>query len=647
MFTAFSKEVDKRFKEMSDGELYTVEVADIFDKYLAAFPKGSDPIFRTRTEHDCQCCKQFVRNIGKIVAIKNGKIVSIWGGLKLPSPYQEVADKMHEIICAAPITSVYRTQEKKYGTLYNYDKETHQRHDHFFVELSTKRSVSNPDKIRGELNTTFGVFKRGLNEIKETDIETVLDLIKENALYKGAEFKESIVGFKELIKAYKKSGKSDLFVWENLNNKYARFRNTAIGSLFTDLYDGFDVETSVKSYEQKVAPLNYKRTTSIITQKMVEDATQTLTDLGLGGAIYRRYAKLSDVSVNDVLFVDNSAKSKMKDGIAALLESSVKKSTPDVKNAIPVKIDDFINDVLPKAKSVEAFVENRHVGNFVSLTGGDGKERLFKWNNNFAWSYDGDVTDSVKQRVKAAGGNIHADIRVSLGWFNFDDLDLHAHTSTNRHIYYGNKLNILDVDMNAGRGVSRNPVENLAFNQFGNGVIKVSVHQFSQREPHDVGFTIEVESGGILKQYSYSKVVRGYVECFDLIVKNSKVIEVKPTVNIVEGNSSQDKWGVKTESLIPVTSIMYSPNHWGDQKVGAKHVIFALENCKNPEPTRGIYNEFLRPEFEKHRKVLEVLGSKTKCKYSEEQVSGVGFTAARGDTVTVVVDGRRSYNLMF
>ena len=45
--------------------------------------------------------------------------------------------------------------------------------------------------------------------------------------------------------------------------------------------------------------------------------------------------------------------------------------------------------------------------------------------------------------------------------------------------------------------------------------------------------------------------------------------------------------------------------------------------------------------------MLEVLGSKTKCKYSEEQISGVGFTAARGDTVTVVVDGRRSYNLMF
>lgn len=32
---------------------------------------------------------------------------------------------------------------------------------------------------------------------------------------------------------------------------------------------------------------------------------------------------------------------------------------------------------------------------------------------------------------------------------------------------------------------------------------------------------------------------------------------------------------------------------------------------------------------------------------ADEQVSGVGFTAARGDFVTVVVDGKRAYHLTF
>ena len=107
-----------------------------------------------------------------------------------------------------------------------------------------------------------------------------------------------------------------LFVRENLVDRNARFRNTAIGTLLVDRADGMDMEQAVKAFETKVAPMNSKRPTSVITQKLVEQAVQNLTDLGLGGAIYRRYAGLSDVSVNDVLFVDNDTRAKMKGGIS-------------------------------------------------------------------------------------------------------------------------------------------------------------------------------------------------------------------------------------------------------------------------------------------------------------------------------------------
>ena len=30
----------------------------LWDTYLASFPEGSNPVYKTRTEHDCQCCKQ-------------------------------------------------------------------------------------------------------------------------------------------------------------------------------------------------------------------------------------------------------------------------------------------------------------------------------------------------------------------------------------------------------------------------------------------------------------------------------------------------------------------------------------------------------------------------------------------------------------
>jgi hypothetical protein len=646
MFPKFSKAVLARFAEMSKGELFVVNADDIFARYLAAFPEGTNPIYRVRTEYDCNCCKKFVERLGIVVAIKNGKLTTLWGDLDVPPPFKEVADALDTYVRSLPIESVFRTVEKKYSVDHNYD--THVpglRHDHFYGEVGNKHCTHKADTERGEKNTTFAVFKRGLTELREKDFDDVLELIRNNSLYKGQEFKPAIEGFQKLIRGYKASGCSDLFIWENLDNRNATFRSISIGNLFVDLAKGEDFDKAVISFERTVAPENYKRPTSAITQRMVEEAVVQLTELELGGAIYRRYARLSDISTTNVLFVDNESRHKMKDGAAALLESSIKKSTPDLTHAVLIPAESFVKDILPTAKSVEVLVQNSHTGNFVSLTGSDGPERPFKWNNNFAWSYEGNVTDSVKQRVKKAGGNINADLRVSLSWFNTDDLDLHA-SCPYGHIYYGDKKGILDVDMNA-HTVTRNPVENLAFNKPRDGVYRIYVNQYNRRNTTDFGFSIEIEIGGRLRQFSHEKSQRSNEEvpCFTFAIRDGKVVNLESPLK--EGTASQEKWGIKTETLNPVTVIAYSPNHWDNQSIGAKHLIFGLRDCINPEPTRGIYNEYLKPELEKHRKVFEVLGAKAMCKPTPDQVSGLGFTAARGDTVTVVVDGRRSYTLVF
>ncbi len=652
-FIAFGKTVHAQYAEMAKNELFVTNAENIFEKYLEAFPPDTNPIVKVRTEHDCQTCKQFIRRLGKLVTIKDGKVITVWDNYAdLPTPYREVGEAMAKLVAAAEIVTVFRTKERRYGLDHNYGKDEI-RHDHFWGEVVDRHFSLDPDTKRSEQDAIFQVCYRGLTEIKLDDLDTVLDLIENNQLYRGEEHKPALVGFQKLLRDFQAVpiNNQKRFVWANLDNRNARFRNTVIGTLLTDLAQGVDIEVAVKAFESKVAPMNYKRPTTIITQKMIEQAVQTLTDLGLHGAIQRRYAQLSDISVNDVLFVDNDSRSKMKDGISLLLEGSVKASPPNLKNAIPIAAETFVKEVLPQAQKVELFLENRHTGNFVSLTGGDGPERLFKWNNNFAWSYDGDVTDSVKQRVKAAGGNINALFRVSLSWYNTDDLDLHCLTPDGHHIHYGAKMGILDVDMNAGYSLVRNPVENLAFTKLVDGVYKVWVNQYRQRETTDIGFAIEYEIGGRLEQYSYAKAVKLEVPCFNFTVKNGSLAKVEVGPGLVGGPVSQEKWGIKTATLVPVAAVMNSPNHWDAAGgTGAKHLIFALHGCKNPEPTRGIYNEFLRGDLDKHRKVFEVLGAKTKCAPTDDQVSGVGFTAARNDTVTVIVDkggNRRSYTLSF
>ena len=59
-----------------------------------------------------------------------------------------------------------------------------------------------------------------------------------------------------------------------------------------------------------------------------------------------------------------------------------------------------------------------------------------------------------------------------------------------------------------------------------------------------------------------------------------------------------------------------------------------LKGCKNPDSVRGFYNEFLRGDMNEHRKVFEMLASNMKAEYSDEQLSGVGFSTTNKQEIT-------------
>lgn len=668
-FHLFAKAVRKRFEEISQERLFVVDAdrTAIWDTYLNAFPPGSNPVFRERTEHDCSCCRHFVRDIGAVVAVQNGALASVWDLNGLPYPYQAVADAMSAYVKSLPIRDVFLTSEVKHGTPMSrglINGATIQ-FSHFAVEVARQCIVPKKDidTKRGELRTNQQVLLRGMTELTPEAVATVADLIRDNAIYRGAEFKKQVLEFQQLqarVLGVEGQTARAMLAWTMIDNPVvARLRNSAIGSLIVDLSAGVDLEKAVRSYESKVAPHNYKRPTALITKGMVDAAMKTIQELGLEDALQRRHARLSDVSVNSVLFVDNSVRDKMKDGIRSLLMEEVKPAPFDSKKSVEIGVDEFMTKVLPKTTSLKLYLENSALGNFVSMTApvhADSKS-LFKWGNDFAWSYDGDVTDSIKDKVKRAGGQVeNVALRVSLAWSNYDDLDLHVREPDGSHIYYANKRGrlggCLDVDMNAGGGHTREPVENVRWvSRLRDGVYGVSVHQFYKRESVDVGFVVELESARGLDTFRFEKALahRHEQPVIDITI-NAGQVSVKPAPGIVAGAVSQEKWGLKTLDLVRVNSIVLSPNHWDDNAVGNKHWFFLLEGCKNPLPTRGIYNEFLHSRLDKHRKVFEVLGDKTKCPVAEDQLSGVGFSSTRNDRVTVVAIGpalNKAYTIVF
>ncbi len=639
MFKKFSNLVNSNIDTMSKLPLFTVHVDGelLYEEYLNSFPEGSNPIYKTNTEHDCSCCKSFIKNMGAVVAIKEDQLISIWdNGLSLPYPYNIVSNHLSTFVKSKFIISIYLSDVSKYGVQSNKELLDGKiiTHDHFYCTLDKKVVSNKVDTLKGIAKTSIHVFIRGLQELTLAALDDTLMLINDNEepLYRGLEYRKQVLDFKKLKYEYnnlKTEKEKNLFIWKNVNNPLITFKNTVIGTLVSDLSEGVSILDAAKMFESKMG--NYKRTSAPISSKMVESAFKDIDEHGFRDSLSRRFATISDVSPVNVLWVNSKDELLMnKDSLKDSLMKQVKNKNLNDKNfenKDSISIVDFVNNVLPNTSKLEIFFEKP--SNLVSLMTEKIKNSkpIFKWDNPFSWSYSGNNTDSfIKEKVKNAGGNINSKLRISLSWFNTDDLDLHLFTPTNEHIFFRNKQNILDVDMNAGSNYVRDPVENMALNTITNGSYTIVVDNFRKRERIDNGLILEVEYENIINRYKLDRNILSHEKLLSLTFKNEQLIITKLNKDLEETTQlSNFIWGIKTGEFHEVSTVMKSPNHW-DNKIGNLHWLFMIKDCSCDEPMRGLYNEYLISFFDKHRKVLDTLGETSKCEVVKNQLSGLGFS---------------------
>ena len=415
-----------------------------------------------------------------------------------------------------------------------------------------------------------------------------------------------------------------------------------------------DLDAAVRAYETIVAPSNYKRPKAIFTKKMLEDAKKTIEELGYMDSLERRYATLDDITVNNILFSNKDAAKRISGAsIFDEMMGEVKSSPKKFSKVEEVAADKFVKDILPTASALEVYLENKHASNMMSLIAPKNKDSktMFKWNNNFSWAYSGNMTDSdVKANVKAAGGKVDGDLRFSIQWndenYNPNDFDAHCIEPTGNEIYYMNKQRkhassgMLDVDIiNPVRGHAA--VENIVWSDMSKmptGIYKMFVHCYNNLGGRS-GFKAEIECGGQIYSFNYNKELRHGVK-----VQVAEVtwdgLEFKVKELIPSSVSSKEVWGLTTNQFVPVAVVCYSPNHWaGEDGIGHRHYFFMLKDCINPESPNGYYNEFLKEELMKHKRVFEALGGKMKVEDCADQLSGIGFSATKRNDLIVKVKG--------
>lgn len=675
-FSKFKNAVALQFDKMSKHEMFctAVEKDDLWDTYLKSFPAGTNLMFRERTEHDCSCCRQFIRAVGNVVAVIDGEVVSIWDGMVGEPAYQAVSDSMSKLVKSKAIENEFLHSERTAGTDKSYEQVVDQvtTWSHFFVNIPAGRSGQRNFYCQGaqiatrlsETRALHDVLLRSLTELSMDSIDTVLELIAQNSLYRGQEHKFALDEFKKLKIEFEKLANEsrDTFVWSKIKTvpgSVSRIRNTSIGTLLTELSSGMDLEDAVRRFEAMVAPANYKRPTALVTKSMIEAAKKTITDLGLTSALERRYATMSDISVNNIIFADRASKKAISGDVFDTIETK-KVSSKKLDKVEEIHIDKFISDIVPNAESIEVMFENRHLNNLVSLIApvDPVAQGLFKWDNNFSWSYNGDMADSIKERVKKAGGNVTGDLCCRLAWYNFDDLDFHMREPGGHEIYYATRSRQspnggrLDVDMNAGSGQTREPVENIFYasrSTMKEGIYELAVKQFSRRESANVGFEVEIDFLGALTRFVYDKPVRGAQRITVAKFRYSRAKGIEMIESLPSTQASKKVWDVTTQEFHKVNLLMLSPNFWNDRGVGNQHYFFMIDGCVNDGQARGFFNEFLKDDLAKHRKVIEIVGSKMKTDKSVDQLSGLGFSNTQRNELLAKVKGNftRTIKIVF
>jgi hypothetical protein len=654
MFIELKSKIQTNLKRMieSHENLFYVGIdrEEIWNRYLAGFSDDFKP------EYTCNSCKSFLRQWGGIVSIGTGnKVSTIWDNIASDSPeYGQAVANIRDYILSLPVTDIFFERTAQLGTDKNFSDKHRVIWQHFYLELPRQFVKHNPEALQGIARDSKNTLLRALTELTVEATETVLELIAQNSLYRGVESKGLLDEFLKLQKEFAK-------VPQNLKNNFcwihslkstavARIRNSAIGTLLINLSEGMELDLALDKYDRVVAPTNYKRPSAPVTPKMVEAAKLKLAELELLSSLDRRYATELDIDVNNVLFVDRPA--KLSD-VFDTISKEAKINPKTLSKLEEISINDFLTKVVPTAKTIEVLLENRHLTNFVSLLTSEHRDAksLFKWDNNFSWSYTGGIADSMKERVKEAGGKIDGDFRFSIQWNdkgdNNIDFDAHLIQPDRQEIAfntfrYPNKSSMggnLDVDIMQPSG--KIAVENIVLpkkSKMKHGTYKLFVHNFSTQTSNG-GFSAEIEIEGELHSFAYPKNLHGKEKVYVAdVVYSEKGFEIKSLLDSKNSVVSSQKWGLGTHQFHKVTKLLLSPNYWG-ANTGNKHFMFMLENCISDEVPKPFLNEFLKQEFNEHRKVFEILNSKLRVPESKEQLSGIGFSETKHESVIVRVTG--------
>ena len=483
-FRKFNECIQAQFAKMcATGMLFrsTVTGQEVWDAYLGGFLPENNVVFRdpNTSEHDCQCCRNFIRRYGNILAIREGEVQNIFTGVENVGEYTEPSIAVNNLLFDSKIKDVFfethtelnfLNYEKcnKKNTYYQlgivsnfkqYNKAEANAHigsesvkidtekvyefPHFNMPLPTvfvDKSGDSIEKIMADYRSNYDVFKRMILEIPLDTFQLAKDLINQDSLLNGTSHLPAINIMMDFAKQYAEV-QIDADLWirtisYGLSPAIAKLRNTLIGTFLVEVAEGVELNKACKNYNVRADPTNYHKAKAPITKAQIKRAQEFVEENDYVASFDRRLATLDDISASEILHLNEGdgeiPKVSMFDSVKPSKSTRHKRSEFD--KVEEMSIEKFMKDVLPSCTSVEAFFTSDKEDNLVAITTANQKDSksIFKWDNNYSWTFNGNLTgkSQLKTAVAAKGGRVDGAFRFSHSWNELEPngslMDLHV-----------------------------------------------------------------------------------------------------------------------------------------------------------------------------------------------------------------------------
>lgn len=649
-------------KVNSQTKLYRVRTVEdiLWNAYLDNLPEEG------RFVYDCRKCRDFIERYGSLVTIDNfGRVESVLWGAIVPEYFAKSVATLNYLVTSRAYTveDIFYSDVQTLGT----PRTGIWAHLHVNLpyELVNKSRTRNAEQLMAEKREDRRTLINALQEYPINVVEQAVALLETDVMYRG----EGVLGrakwFLDLHKAIE--GETSVvkhnLIWKAVGEAptgFCHIKSSVIGSLLDDIVAGYSTRLIIARFEEKMNPQSYMRSQSAPTASAIEQAEKLINKLSIADSLRRRYARFGEVSDKCFWrprgplykFLEKSSEAKTT-GIFSHLTPKDAKPSNDISLDLPVTTmtwAKFSKTILPTAEKLSVKIDNPNRFMALVTEAVPGSENILQWDNPFSWYYHGGIDGEMKRRVEAAGGKYeNCEIRCSLMWDNYTDLDLHAEVPTfgYNHIYYRNKRigsGYLDVDANGGSPTTMTPVENIRWaSQAPNGHYKFFVHNYEDRNCCNNPYTVELEAGGKIRTCAgFLGRTNEKALAFEFDYYNGEVSHLR-TDNPVTSSGNSTMWGLTMNEFVEVKGILESPNMWGtnEGRGDNQHTFFILDGCKDESEGkgRGFFNEILKPELREIRKTLEAYTASTPIECAEEaDACGVGFTKDRDWNLTLKVE---------